>query len=55
MAFIELENVTKTYKKGESVITPLDGVTLAIEERELFVLLGPSGSGRRRCSTGGGN
>jgi len=46
VAFIELENVTKSYRKGESVITPLDDVTLAIEERELFVLLGPSGSGK---------
>jgi len=46
VAFVELEHVTKTYRKGESVITPLDDVTLAIEERELFVLLGPSGSGK---------
>jgi putative ABC transport system ATP-binding protein len=46
MAFIELTGVTKSYRKGESVITPLDDVTLSIEERELFVLLGPSGSGK---------
>jgi putative ABC transport system ATP-binding protein len=46
MPFVELENVTKTYKKGESVITPLDDVTLAIEVHEFFVLLGPSGSGK---------
>src|SRR5262245_54646027 len=46
MAFLELENVTKTYRKGESVITPLDDVTLSIEQQEFFVLLGPSGSGK---------
>jgi putative ABC transport system ATP-binding protein len=46
MAFIELERVTKTYRKGEHVVTPLADVTLAIEPREFFALLGPSGSGK---------
>ncbi len=46
MAFIELATVTKSYRKGESVITPLDDVTLSIEKNEFFVLLGPSGSGK---------
>jgi len=46
MPFIELEHVTKSYRKGESVITPLDDATLAIESGEFFVLLGPSGSGK---------
>ena len=46
MSFIELEKVTKTYRKGEHVLTPLAGVDLSIEEGEFFVLLGPSGSGK---------
>jgi putative ABC transport system ATP-binding protein len=46
MAFIELDHVTKTYRKGEHVVTPLADVTLAIEAREFFALLGPSGSGK---------
>jgi len=46
MAFIELHDVTRTYGKGASAVTPLDGATLAIERGEFFVLLGPSGSGK---------
>src|SRR5262245_18331198 len=46
MAFLELENVTKTYRKGDSEIAPLRDVTLAIEAGDFFVLLGPSGIGK---------
>ncbi|MCC7012950.1 MAG: ABC transporter ATP-binding protein [Planctomycetes bacterium] len=46
MSFIELRNVTKTYRKGEHVVKPLVGVTLDIEAGAFCVLLGPSGSGK---------
>ncbi|HVS19722.1 MAG TPA: ABC transporter ATP-binding protein [Planctomycetota bacterium] len=46
MSFIRLDSVTRTYGAGEGAVTPLSDVTLAIEEREFFVLLGPSGSGK---------
>ncbi len=46
MAFIELRNVTKSYRKGEHAVTPLAGVNLDVAQGEFFVLLGPSGSGK---------
>jgi putative ABC transport system ATP-binding protein len=46
MAFIELRDVTKSYRKGEHVVTPFANVTLDIEGGAFFVLLGPSGSGK---------
>jgi putative ABC transport system ATP-binding protein len=46
MAFIELRGVTRTYLKGSVEVTPLQDVTLSVEEGEFFVLLGPSGSGK---------
>jgi putative ABC transport system ATP-binding protein len=46
MALIELRGLTKTYRKGEHVVTPLSAVDLDIADGEFFVLLGPSGSGK---------
>ena len=46
MGFIQLEDVTKSYTRGEHRVTPLLDVTLQIERGEFFVLLGPSGSGK---------
>jgi putative ABC transport system ATP-binding protein len=46
MSLIVLTNVTKTYRKGEHVVTPLADVSLTVEPSEFFVLVGPSGSGK---------
>ncbi len=43
---IQLRDVTKTYRKGDHVVTPLQNVTLDVEQGEFLVLLGPSGSGK---------
>jgi putative ABC transport system ATP-binding protein len=43
---IELENVTKIYKMGQSVVHALDGINLQIEAGEMAAVMGPSGSGK---------
>ena len=46
MALIEIENVTKQYRKGGETITPLDSVSLRIEQGEFLSLMGASGTGK---------
>lgn len=46
MAFIELNDVTKTYKMGEVEIKAVDGVSFPIEKGEFVVIVGPSGAGK---------
>lgn len=46
MAFIELVNVTKSYRKGEVAITPLAQLSLTVQRGEFVALMGPSGSGK---------
>lgn len=46
MALVELRNVTKSFRKGEESITPLDNVDLDIEAGEFVSLMGKSGTGK---------
>ena len=46
MANLKLENLTKHYKQGKSVIKALDGVTLDIGDGEFVAVVGRSGSGK---------
>ncbi len=46
MPLIEIKNVTKRYHKGDETITPLDAVSLNIEQGEFISLMGASGTGK---------
>ena len=46
MAFIEFENVGKTYHMGQLDINALHDTTFQVEKGELVVIVGPSGAGK---------
>ena len=45
-AFIELNDVTKSYRMGEVVVNALHNTSFHIEESEFAVIVGPSGAGK---------
>lgn len=46
MAFVEFENVGKTYRMGEIEINALRDASFCVEKGELVVIVGPSGAGK---------
>jgi putative ABC transport system ATP-binding protein len=46
MAFVEFENVGKTYHMGEVEINALHDASFEVEKGELVVIVGPSGAGK---------
>ncbi len=46
MAFVEFENVCKTYQMGEVQINALHDASFTVEKGELVVIVGPSGAGK---------
>jgi putative ABC transport system ATP-binding protein len=46
MAYIEVKDIYKRYKMGESVIVANNGINFSIEKGEFVIILGPSGAGK---------
>lgn len=46
MAFVEFQNVGKTYHMGEVDINALHNASFTVEKGELVVIVGPSGAGK---------
>ena len=46
MAFVEFENVGKTYHMGEVSINALHDASFTVEKGELVIIVGPSGAGK---------
>ena len=44
--FVQFNDVTKTYRMGETSVDALSGMSFEIDEGELVVILGPSGAGK---------
>ena len=46
LPLIRCRNVTKQYRKGSNLVTPLEALDLDIPRGEFLALMGPSGSGK---------
>lgn len=56
MEILKVENLVKTYGKGETKVNAIDGISFSIEKGEFVAIIGPSGSRKiniiayfRRC------
>ena len=46
MAILQVNNLSKTYGKGDTIVTALGGVSFNVEKGEFVAIIGPSGSGK---------
>lgn len=43
---IEIQNITRHYRMGQTIVKALDGVSFDVMENEYIAIMGPSGSGK---------
>lgn len=46
MKILEIQNLTKTYGKGDTMVRALENVSFSVEKGEFVAIVGPSGSGK---------
>ena len=46
MKILEIQNLSKTYGKGDVMVRALDNVSFSVEKGEFIAIVGPSGSGK---------
>lgn len=46
MKILEIENLSKTYGKGDTLVRALDNISFSVEQGEFVAIVGPSGSGK---------
>jgi len=46
MAYIEICDLSKIYRKGDNEVKALDDISLEVQDNEFLALMGPSGSGK---------
>ena len=46
MEILKIENLTKTYGEGSTLVKALDNVSFTVEKGEFLAIIGPSGSGK---------
>lgn len=46
MELLRVENLKKTYGRGENIVKALDGISFTVKKGEFIAIIGPSGSGK---------